>query len=376
MSDDKRPLPVVAAESGTGIPSEDQGDDKRSLPWPAAVLTALAAMAIVGGAVWWVLDECVLDTELPTPRLEALPGDGQATLKLDLDDPDAEWQYEQRYAGREGEYGPPDRWKPLPRDGVVTGLTNDWGYVFRVRAVSGEKRGLPSNEATVTPTAVPARLDAIAGLLAAIEDQLAGIKRGLTSSGSDKQCTKLMARLNAIETHLESIASGTGHKQDSARETNEIARALALFHFPNARLAAGAPAGAGVAVPERAANRTLAALGGCARADDPVVVKPYGFASDAVFRYADGTPMEDSDALNLETANLRASNAYCGLTDRATAYPHVRIEAPHEWSSLEQMTRKRDHGTLITYPAGVRDRERLRRAVVLAVLAPGRCTFE
>ena len=209
MSDDKRPLPsAVAAESGTGVPSEGQGDDKRSLPWPAAMLTALAAMAIVGGAVWWVLDESVLDTELPTPRLEALPGDGQATLKLDLDDPHAEWQYEQRYAGREGEYDPPDRWKSLPKDGVVTGLTNDWGYVFRVRAVSGEKRGLPSNEATVTPTAVPARLDAIAGLLAAIEDQLVGIKRGLTSSGSDKQCTELRARLNAIETHLETIASG------------------------------------------------------------------------------------------------------------------------------------------------------------------------
>ena len=80
------------------------------------------------------------------------------------------WQYEQRYAWRENEYNPPSRWKSLPENQVVDGLANGWGYVFRVRAVRNGKPGPPSNEAVVTPTAVPARLDEIAELTRAFEN--------------------------------------------------------------------------------------------------------------------------------------------------------------------------------------------------------------
>ena len=167
----------------------------------------------------------------------------------------------------------------------------------------------------------------------------------------------------------------TGYFCEHEREDagNEISWELTRFHFPNARLADGVPAGDGVAVPEQEVNRTLAALGACARDGAPVTVRPYGFASDASFLNADGTPMERSDALNLKTANLRARNAYRELTARADAYPHVRVEAQHEWSSLDEMKQKRDDGSLIPYSDDEQDRERKRRAVVLEVLAPGGC---
>lgn len=494
MSDDKRPCPSAAAAANGAAASASPGNDgdgKR--PWPSAapVLTALAALAIVIGAWLWVLAGRVpIDTDL-RPRLEALPGDRQATLKLEPgppDAPDVKWQYEQRYAEREGELtDPPVRWKSLPKepkDHVVTGLTNGWGYVFRVRAVRGGKQGPPSNEATVTPTAVPARLDEIAELtralgqdvvtpeqwqaatsrlaaaigqgfenltrvtdgrgaalqqilanlslpatdqqLAAIEKRLAGIEMALnadtpptvtdeqsaegdntsrapTANSSppvtDEQWTELMERLTAIATYLETISRrmppradeternpesrssddsddpppGGETEQDRGTTPVEISRELTRFHFPNARLADGVPAGDGVAIPEQDVNRTLAALGACAREGAPVTVKPYGFASDAVFRNADGTQMARSDALNLKTANLRARNAYRELTARADAYPHVRVEAQHEWSSLDEMKQKRDDGSLIPHSDDEQERERMRRVVVLEVLAPGGC---
>lgn len=494
------------------------GDLKTWRPPAWAVRITLGAMAIVGAAVWWVLDTRFPDTDLPTPRLEALPGDGHAILQWEFDDHDApdapsvKLEYEQRYAEREGQYNPPDRWKPLPEDGVVTGLTNGWGYVFRVRAGRGKKRGRPSNEAVVTPTAVPARLDEIAELtralgrdvvtteqwqaaasrmaeaieqgfenltrvtdgrgaesaerlaalrqsldnlslpatderLAAIEVRLAGIEKVLTvgppTPVTDEQWTELMVRLTAIATHLKTIASETPPRseeternpaspppddpspggetergqeqpsptapartssspggeteQEEGQETTlaetepepdsvpgsgprttsaEIAPELTRFHFPNARLADGVPAGDGVAVPEQEVNRTLAALGACARDDDPVTVRPYGFASDASFLNADGTPMARSDALNLKTANLRARNAYRELTARADAYPRVQVEEQHEWSSLEQMKQKRDDGSLIPHSDDEQERERMRRVVVLEVTAPDGCAFE
>ncbi len=466
--------------------------DRKTWWWPLAtpLLTALAALAIVSGAVRLVLVTRP-DTD-PPPRLEALPGDGHATLQWEPDDPDdpdnasVEWQYQQRYAGRENEYSPV-RWKSLPKDRIVTGLTNGWGYVFRVRAVRDGKQGPPSNEATVTPTAVPARLDEIAELtraleqdvvtpeqwqaatsrlaaaigqgfenltrvtdgrgaalqqilanlshlslpatdqqLAAIEKRLAGIEMALnadtpptvtdeqsaegdntsrapTANSSppvtDEQWTELMERLTAIATYLETISRrmppradeternpesrssddsddpppGGETEQDRGTTPVEISRELTRFHFPNARLADGVPAGDGVAIPEQDVNRTLAALGACAREDAPVTVKPYGFASDAVFRNADGTQMARSNALNLKTANLRARNAYRELTARADAYPHVRVEAQHEWSSLDEMKQKRDDGSLIPHSDDEQERERMRRVVVMEVLAPGGC---
>lgn len=304
------------------------GDKKKKIWRPPAwaVLTALAAPAIVAVAARWVLDTRFPDPDLPTAYLKALPGDRQATLQWKPDESmktDVEWQYERRYAWREKEYNPPSRWKSVPKreSHVVTGLVNDWGYVFRVRAVRGNKRGRPSNEAAVTPTAVPALLKSL------------------------------------------------------VRTT--LPQGLTLFRFPNARLSPeGVPAGDGVIIPEHAVLRAMAALDGCAQAGDPVTVTPYGFASDAPFRYADWTPLEDSDVLNLETAYLRASNAYCGLTEGATAHPHVRIEEPYEWSSLGQMVQTREDESLITYPDDVQDREPWRRVVVLKVRDPGRCTFE
>ena len=430
------------------------GDLKTWRPPAWAVRITLGAMAIVGAAVWWVLDTRFPDTDLPTPRLEALPGDGHAILQWEFDDHDApdapsvKLEYEQRYAEREGQYNPPDRWKPLPEDGVVTGLTNGWGYVFRVRAGRGKKRGRPSNEAVVTPTAVPARLDEIAELtralgqdvvtaeqwqaaasrlaaaieqgfenltrvtdgraaesaerlaalrqsldnlslpatderLAAIERRLADIERFPTVAPppavTDVQWTDLMERLAEIATHLETISNRMPSRDDEIEpnpERETIPRALTLFHFPNARLADGVPAGDGVAVPEQEVNRTLAALGACARDGAPVTVRPYGFASDAAFRNADGTPMAQSDALNLKTANLRARNAYRELTARADAYPRVQVEEQHEWSSLDEMKQKRDDGSLIPHSDDEQERERMRRVVVLEVTAPDGCAFE
>ena len=426
------------------------GNKHPSLP-AVAVLTAFAALAIVIGAGWWVrIAVSVPDTDLPTPRLEALPGDRKVTLKLELapDAPSVKWEYEQRYAEREGQYNPPDRWQPLPEDGVVTGLTNGWGYVFRVRAVRGKKRGRPSNEAVVTPTAVPARLDEIAELtralgrdvvtaeqwqaaasrmaeaieqgfenltrvtdgrgaesaerlaalrqsldnlslpatderLAAIERRLADIERFPTVAPppavTDVQWTDLMERLAEIATHLETISNRMPSRDDEIEpdpDRGTIPRALTLFNFPNARLVDGVPAGDGVAVPEQEVNRTLAALGSCVRDGDPVTVRPYGFASDASFLNADGTPMARSDALNLKTANLRARNAYRELTARADAYPRVQVEEQHEWSSLDEMKQKRDDGSLIPHSDDEQDIERMRRVVVLKVIDRGGCAFE
>ena len=304
------------------------GDEKKIIWWPPAwaVLNTLAALAILVGTAWWVLDVRFPDPDLPTAQLEALPGDRQAILQWKSNESvktDVEWQYDQRYAWRENEYNPPSRWQSVPNreSHVVTDLANGWGYVFRVRAVRGKKRGRPSNEVAVTPTAVPTRLKSL------------------------------------VRTTLPQV--------------------LTLFHFPNARLAPdGVPAGEGVMVPERAVIQAMAALDGCARPGAPVTVRPYGFASDAPFLYADWRPMEDSDALNLATAELRARDACDALKERATAHPHVRIEEPYEWSSLEQMVQTRDDGSLITYPDDVQDREPWRRVVVLKVRDPGRCTFE
>ena len=376
--------------------------DKKT-PWPPvwAVLIALAAIAIVVCAVWWVLDARFPDRHLPPPRLEVRPGNGRATLQWIFDVPDeldytnVKWQYDQRYAERENEYNPPARWKSVPTNRVVTGLANDWGYVFRVRAVLHGRPGPPSNEATVTPTAVPVGLENIAeqiralrqsmaipsppapdDWLAGIEDQLTRIEIGLTAILptllTGDQWTALMNQLAAIEAHLETIAS-----RIRSTERTTIPRVLTLFRFPNARLAATrVPAGDGVIVPEHAVIRAMAALDGCARPGEPVTVRPYGFVSKAPFRYADGTQMEDSDGLNLKTAHLRARDACSALRERADAHPHVRIEEPHKWSSLDQMSRRRDDGSLITYPDDTRNREPWRRAVVLKVVAPGRCKFE
>ena len=360
--------------------SGDQNNDEKIWrPPPGAVLAALAALAIVVGTASWVRHGLAFDRELPKARLEALPGDGQAALQWKTDKTDnngVKWQYEQRYAWRENEYNPPSRWKSLPENQVVDDLANGWGYVFRVRAVRNGKPGPPSNEAVVTPTAVPARLDEIAELTRAFEKQLARIHSGPTipptPSVTDEQWTELIERLTAIETYLKTIANET-----RSAERTTIPRALTLFRFPNARLSwDGVPVGDGVTVPEHAVIRAMAALDACARAGEPVTVRPYGFASRAPFRYADGTRMEDSDALNLKTAHFRARDACRGLKARADARPHVRIEEPHRWSSPEQMTRERDDGSLITYPDDARDRESLRRVVVLKVVAPGRCEFE
>ena len=361
------------------------------LPPAWAVLTALAALAIVGGTVWLVLDVRLPDTDLPTPRLEALPGDRQAKLRWKPDKSaktGIEWQYEQRYAWRENEYNPPSIWNPVPDNRVVPDLANGWGYVFRVRAVRDGKHSLPSNEAIVTPTAVPGRLDSIADrLVPAIEQGFKNLTRVMDNRGvnpslpapadpspsvTNEQWTALLERLTAIATHLKTIANRLPLRSDET----ETARGLTLFHFPNAGLDEGAPDDNGVTVSEQAVNRMLDELAACAEEGDSVTVRPYGFASNAPFRNADGTPMEESDALNLKTANLRARNAGTALTQGAGGHPHVRIEQAHDWSSLEQMEQKRDDESLITYSGDRQNRERLRRVVVLKVLARGRCTFE
>lgn len=354
--------------------------DKKT-PWPPvwAVLIALAAIAIVVCAVWWVLDARFPDRHLPPPRLEARPGNGRATLQWIFDAPDeldytnVKWQYDQRYAERENEYNPPARWKSVPKNRVVTGLANDWRYVFRVRAVLHGTPGPPSNDALVTPTAVTAGFDRIAALIQ--ELQLVNINEDPMDDRlapvADEQWAQLTQMLTAIETHLETIIDAI-----KSLVLTTIPRTPTLSYFPNAGLVGGVPAGDGVSVPEGAVNRILSMLDACAQKGRPVTVRPYGFASDAPFRYADWTPMEDSDALNLETAHLRARDACDALKERADAYPHVRIEEPYEWSSLEQMVRTRDDGSLITYPDDVQDREPWRRVVVLKVRDPGRCTFE
>ena len=98
----------VARPCSRGLRPDGAMNDDRQTSWlPAwAVLTALAALAIVFGAARWVLDTRFPDTDLPTAQLEVLPGDRQATLQWRPDKPataDVEWQYEQRYGWRENE---------------------------------------------------------------------------------------------------------------------------------------------------------------------------------------------------------------------------------------------------------------------------------
>ena len=91
--------------------------------------------------------------------LTAAPGDGQA--RLEWDDPNdptvAGWQYSYRTTGSHGPWiGIPDGHAGTINH-TVAGLNNGAAYHFKVRAVNPSGDGTESDEAAVTPIAVPVK---------------------------------------------------------------------------------------------------------------------------------------------------------------------------------------------------------------------------
>ena len=89
----------------------------------------------------------------------ATPGDGLVSLQwTGADDATITgWQYRYKIAGG---YGP---WTGIPGSGaattshIVIGLDNGASYAFKIRAINASGNGVESDEATVTPVAIPAK---------------------------------------------------------------------------------------------------------------------------------------------------------------------------------------------------------------------------
>ena len=123
-------------------------------------------------------------------------------------------------------------------------------------------------------------------------------------------------------------------------------------------------------------RQTLKQLNECADEEQGnVVIRPYGFASNAPFR--DDWSRAKNDEKNRAAADQRAANAFTKLDEflkePGTAFAGVEVRKPVPWGSLEEMKKKRAH--LIPFAT-----ERLPdsnlftdRSVILEIEEHGRC---
>ena len=346
---------------------------------------ALTASAVVFFAAWVVLRHLASDP--PPVQLIANPGDGQVTLEwtngagYDEEYDVMWWEYQQYQRKRDGDV---DRnWnRTLEADPAkrrhridIDGLTNGWTYVFRVRARNGKGHGTPSNEAIAVPEAAPEVVVNVPGSKPivirlpkpdpAIEEHLVRIEERLAG---------LLTRANAFD--LSGVETLLTEIRDQLRPPDAEQATLLpvhlLLHFRNAQLSEpnGGLSGSGVDL-EPLHKRMLAAtvntLRRCADQENPVRIRPYGFASSKPFAGRD-----DTNDLNVMAANRRARAVYKALNERLPDGSLVNVEEPPRWDTFGEMVKVRD--ACIESPSGERVRDPfLDRVVVLDLQTPGRC---
>lgn len=144
---------------------------------------------------------------------------------------------------------------------------------------------------------------------------------------------------------------------------------LPAVHFQNAEIdAAGALTGPGTTLDD--ARRTTletvvrSLLLPCR--DRQVTITPYGFASDDNFR---GVSKEESDRLNTEAANRRASAVYAALQQFSGDIGGLTIEPPAKWAGFEEMKTRRD--SMVRVPAA--GKLRASRSVMLHLTSADAC---
>lgn len=146
-----------------------------------------------------------------------------------------------------------------------------------------------------------------------------------------------------------------------------------LLHFRNAQLSEpnGDLSGSGVDLEplhKRMLTATVNTLRRCANQENPVRIRPYGFASSKPFAGRD-----DTNDLNVMAANRRARAVYKALNENGRLDgSHVNVEEPPRWDTFAAMVKERD--ACIESPSGERGRDPFfDRVVVLDLQTPGRC---
>ena len=146
-----------------------------------------------------------------------------------------------------------------------------------------------------------------------------------------------------------------------------------LLHFQNAQLSEpnGGLNGSGVDLEplhEGMLGAIVNTLRKCADQENPVRIRPYGFASSKPFAGRD-----DTDDLNVMAANRRARAVYKALNENGRLDgSHVNVEEPPRWDTFAAMVKERD--ACIESPSGERGRDPFfDRVVVLDLQTPGRC---
>ena len=146
-----------------------------------------------------------------------------------------------------------------------------------------------------------------------------------------------------------------------------------LLHFRNAQLSEpnGGLSGSGVDLEplhKRMLTATVNTLRRCADQENPVRIRPYGFASSKPFAGRD-----DTNDLNVMAANRRARAVYKALNENGRLDgSHVNVEEPPRWDTFAAMVKERD--ACIESPSGERGRDPFfDRVVVLDLQTPGRC---
>ena len=152
----------------------------------------------------------------------------------------------------------------------------------------------------------------------------------------------------------------------------EIRPVHLLLHFRNAQLSEpnGGLSGSGVDLEplhKRMLDATVNTLRECADQENPVRIRPYGFASSKPFAGRD-----DTNDLNVMAANRRARAVYKALKERLPDGSLVNVEEPPRWDTFAAMVKERD--ACIESPSGERGRDPFfDRVVVLDLQTPGRC---
>ena len=217
--------------------------------------------------------------------------------------------------------------------------------------------------------------------LARIEERLTGL---LTRANEldlsalteiEERLTSLLTRANeldlsALKTLLTEIRDQLPPPAGTEQAT--LLPVHLLLHFRNAQLSEpnGGLSGSGVVLEplhERMLDATVNTLRECAEPENPVRIRPYGFASSTPF-----TGRDDTDDLNVMAANRRARAAYKALNERLPDGSLVNVEEPPRWDTFGEMVEVRDG--CIESPSEERGRDPfLDRVVVLELQTSGRC---